>query len=50
MIANCNRLQQGTPGGVNPESFTRGTSEQRMSWFRTGFESGDPNACNTFAG
>lgn len=44
------RLQAGTPGGVNPESFTHGTSQQRMTWFRTGFETGDPNACNTFAG
>lgn len=44
------RLQAGTPGGVNPESFTHGTSQQRMSWFSTGFETGDPNACNTFAG
>lgn len=44
------RLQAGTPGGVNPETFTHGTSEQRMTWFGRGFESGDPNACNTFAG
>lgn len=44
------RLQAGTSGGVNPESFTHGSSQQRLNWFATGFESGDPNACNTFAG
>ena len=33
---------------VNPDSFTHGTSEQRVSWFRRGFETGDPRQCNTF--
>ncbi len=33
---------------VTPEAFTHGTSEQRMAWLRRGYESGDPNVCNTF--
>ncbi len=37
-----------TQGRVAPDRFTHGTSEQRVSWFRRGLESGDPNACNTF--
>jgi uncharacterized protein len=42
------RLQQQTQGRVVPESFTHGTSAQRMQWFRTGFDSGDPARCDTF--
>ena len=42
------RIQRQTTGRVNPESFTHGSSEQRVSWFRRGFRSGDPNVCNTF--
>ena len=44
------RLQRLATGRVMPEKFTHGTSEQRVSWFRRGFESGDPNACDTFGG
>ena len=43
------RIQKEATGRVDPESFTHGTSEQRMRWFRTGFESGDPDRCDTFA-
>jgi predicted metalloprotease len=42
-------LQEQAGQRVNPESWTHGSSEQRMDWFRRGFEDGDPNACNTFA-
>ena len=42
------RLQREAQGHVQPESFTHGTSEQRMRWFRAGFDSGDPARCNTF--
>ncbi|KOC92375.1 neutral zinc metallopeptidase [Winslowiella iniecta] len=42
------RLQQQSQGRVVPDSFTHGTSEQRYSWFKRGFDSGDPGQCNTF--
>ena len=42
------RLQKQSRGYVTPDSFTHGTSEQRVRWFSTGFRSGDINACNTF--
>ena len=43
------RLQRQSRGVVVPESFTHGSSAQRVRWFRTGFESGRLNACDTFA-
>jgi uncharacterized protein len=43
------RLQKQTQGRVVPESFTHGTSEQRVRWFKRGMESGQPKACDTFA-
>ena len=42
------RLQKQAQGRIVPESFTHGSSEQRMRWFRRGFDSGDMNQCNTF--
>jgi predicted metalloprotease len=43
-------LQRQAQGTVVPESFTHGTSAQRMRWLRRGLESGDPLACDTFSG
>jgi uncharacterized protein len=42
------RLQMQTRGYVVPESFTHGTAEQRVRWFKTGYENGNVSACNTF--
>jgi len=42
------RLQKMSTGHVSPESFTHGTSEQRMHWFQQGFSSGLVSSCNTF--
>jgi predicted metalloprotease len=43
------RLQREAGRQVVPDSFTHGTSAQRVKWFRAGFESGDIDACDTFA-
>jgi len=42
------RLQKMSTGRVSPESFTHGTSEQRMHWFNAGLRNGTITACNTF--
>jgi predicted metalloprotease len=42
------RLQKMATGHVSPESFTHGTSEQRMHWFSAGLNNGTIAACNTF--
>ena len=42
------RLQQQSRGYVTPESFTHGSSAQRVRWFRRGLDSGQINQCNTF--
>jgi predicted metalloprotease len=44
------RIQRQKTGTVQPESFTHGSSAQRMEWFKRGFESGSPGACDTFGG
>ena len=41
-------LQKASTGRVVPESFTHGSSAQRMSWFKRGMDSGSINQCNTF--
>lgn len=43
------RLQRRAGQEVVPDSFTHGTSEQRMKWFRRGFESGNVRECDTFS-
>jgi predicted metalloprotease len=43
------RLQRQAQGRVAPDSFTHGSSEDRVRWLRRGLESGNLDACNTFA-
>ncbi|MDU4452600.1 MAG: neutral zinc metallopeptidase [Haemophilus parainfluenzae] len=42
------RLQKRSQGYVVPDSFTHGTSAQRLEWFRKGLQSANPSVCNTF--
>ena len=43
------RILQKSGRSANVESFTHGSAAQRMSWFKKGYDSGDPRACDTFA-
>lgn len=43
------RLQQQSQGTIRPETFTHGTSAQRVRWFKRGMASGQPAQCNTFS-
>jgi predicted metalloprotease len=44
------RIQRRTQGEIVPDAFTHGTSEQRVTWFRKGFDSGQMATCDTFGG
>ena len=43
------RIQKRAQGRVSPETFSHGTAEQRMKWFKTGMDSGDMTACDTWS-
>jgi uncharacterized protein len=49
MAIGDDRLQRQAQGHVVPESFTHGTSEQRLRWFKRGLDSGNPGNCDTFS-
>ena len=44
------RIAEQTGGRIDPENCTHGTAEQRAKWLRTGFDSGNLDACDTFSG
>ena len=43
------RIQEQATGRINPEAWTHGSSEQRVEWFTRGFETGNPQECDTFS-
>ena len=43
------RIQKASTGHINPESWSHGSSAERQQWFTVGYQTGDPNKCDTFA-
>jgi predicted metalloprotease len=43
------RIQASVNGRIEPESWTHGSAEQRTRWFQRGFETGNPDSCDTFS-
>jgi predicted metalloprotease len=43
------RIQAQATGQITPDTWTHGSAEQRATWFTEGFETGDPERCDTFA-
>ena len=43
------RIQQQSGGSVDPDSWTHGSSKERVQWFLTGYQKGSLDACDTFA-
>ena len=43
------RIQKQATGRINPEQWTHGSSAERQKWFTVGYQTGEPNKCDTFA-